>query len=67
MRRDRWRYIWYEGAGEELYDVVADPREEHDLAREEPRVALRLRHEINAWRRSTAAPFASGGPDRPGG
>jgi uncharacterized sulfatase len=51
VRRGRWRYLWYEGGGEELYDVVADPREERDLAREHPALARRLRRESQVWRR----------------
>ena len=61
LRRDHWHYIWYEGDGEELYDVAADPREEFDLAREQPAVARRLRSEIQAWRRSALASFAEPG------
>lgn len=57
-RRGRWHYIWYEGDGEELYDVVADPREQRDLAREHAGVARRLRREIRAWRRNVTEPFA---------
>jgi uncharacterized sulfatase len=64
VRRGRWHYIWYEGDGEELYDVVADPREERDLARERPDLTRRLRSEILAWRRSATAPFAGGGAER---
>jgi uncharacterized sulfatase len=65
-RRGRWHYIWYEGDGEELYDVEADPREQRDLAREQPKVARRLRREIRAWRKSVTAPYADGAapPDR---
>lgn len=57
-RRDRWHYIRYAGAGEELYDVLADPREERDLAREHPRIARGLRREIRDWRERVTAPFA---------
>jgi arylsulfatase A-like enzyme len=29
---DRWHYIWHESGEEELYDLVADPTETHDLS-----------------------------------
>jgi arylsulfatase A-like enzyme len=32
VRTDRWRFIRYEGGGEELYDHAADPNEWHNLA-----------------------------------
>jgi uncharacterized sulfatase len=66
VRRGRWRYIWYERGGEELYDVLADPREQRDLARERPEVARRLRREIQLFRRLALAPFADGGAERSG-
>lgn len=66
VRRDRWHYLWYEHAGEELYDVVADPREQRDLSREKKALAARFRHEIQLWRRNATAPFASGGAERGG-
>jgi arylsulfatase A-like enzyme len=64
VRRGRWHYLWYEGDGQELYDVVSDPREERDLARERPRLARRLRREIRAFRErigATAADAPSSG------
>jgi hypothetical protein len=61
VRRGRWRYLWYEGGGEELYDVVADPREERDVARERPRLARKLRREIRVFRERIGLP-AVGAP-----
>ena len=59
-RRGRWHYIWYEGDGEELYDVVADPREQRDLAREQRKVVRRLRREIREWRERVTSPYTDG-------
>ena len=56
VRRGRWHYLWYERDGEELYDVVADPREERDLSRERPRLARKLRREIRAFREQIGLP-----------
>jgi hypothetical protein len=44
--------------------VVADPREEHDLARAQPGVARRLRREIRDWRARVTAPYAELEPPR---
>jgi uncharacterized sulfatase len=66
VRRGSWHYIWYEGDGEELYDVAADPREERDLAGERPELARRLRREIQLFRRLALASFADGGAERSG-
>ncbi len=57
VRRDRWHYIWYEGAEDELYDVLADPREERDLSREKKGLTARFRREIGVWRRRWVAPL----------
>jgi arylsulfatase A-like enzyme len=34
VRSERWRYIRYADGSEELYDLVADPNEWRNLARE---------------------------------
>jgi len=36
----------------ELYDVLADPEEQHDLVESEPERAARMRSELDAWNRS---------------
>lgn len=36
----------------ELYDLVADPREQNDLAASRPEVAGRMRSELDAWEES---------------
>jgi arylsulfatase A-like enzyme len=41
-----------DGGGAELYDIAADPREQHNLAADEPEVARRLGERVVAWRRS---------------
>jgi len=51
IRQDRWKYL-ESGDGEhrELYDLVLDPGETHDLAREHPEQASRLSARIAAWK-----------------
>lgn len=41
-----------DGTGAELYDLAADPKEAHDLARDRPEVAKMLTERALAWRRS---------------
>jgi uncharacterized sulfatase len=59
VRRGHWHYIWYEGGGEELYDLRSDPREERNLAREQQALARRLRRESRVWLKEVTAPFAA--------
>ncbi len=42
---DRWRLV----EGEELYDIVTDPAQRHDVAADHPGVVLELRNEHLAW------------------
>ena len=36
----------------ELYDLIDDPEEQHDLIEERPEIAARMRSELDAWNRS---------------
>ena len=36
----------------ELYNVVDDPEEQHDLIEQQPEIAARMRAELDAWNRS---------------
>lgn len=36
----------------ELYDLLADPREEHDIAAQNPQVVQRMSESLRAWQRS---------------
>jgi uncharacterized sulfatase len=50
--RDRWKLIVPQPAAEgeaELYDILADPAEQRDLAQIEPAIARGLREELDAW------------------
>ena len=50
VRTDRWKYVYHElGGVEELYDVVEDRQELHNLARERPAVAAELRGALLDW------------------
>jgi arylsulfatase A-like enzyme len=50
VREDTWKYIFdlREGA-EELYDLSADPTEQHNLAATQPERCARLRQRLAAW------------------
>lgn len=57
-RSQQWKLLHPSGFGNEtfqgepkfeLYDMVKDPLEQHDLARERPDVVERLRREYEAW------------------
>ena len=49
---------------EQLYDLVFDPNEAHDIAAERPAVAAELRERLERWMRDTADPLL-GGPVAP--
>jgi uncharacterized sulfatase len=57
LRTGRWHYLWFEGDGDELYDLEADPREQHDLARAHAPLVRRLRQSIASWRKRMSAAF----------
>jgi len=46
LRDARWKYIFTSGNRDELYDLVADPGENHNLAREHPILAGYYRQEL---------------------
>ena len=46
----KWKLIVPKGEREpELYDVLADPREENDAAQRNPEVVAALRKKLDAW------------------
>ncbi len=50
LRQGRWKYhYWVEQGQEELYDVLRDPAEQHDLASRHPALCERFRRRISAW------------------
>ena len=50
IREDRWKYILEVTSGHEsLFDLAADPEEQHSLLATEPERALRLRQRLAAW------------------
>ena len=59
VRTARWKYVRYLNYGEELYDLVADPGELRNLAREPGGKSerARLARELDDWIRRTGDPF----------
>ncbi len=48
---DRWKYVWFQTTGEELFDGVADPSECADRSDEVPLTPFRERLAAHlAWR-----------------
>ncbi len=52
VRTDRYKLV----DGKELYDMIADPAEKHDIAAAHPDIVARLRAEYEAWLRDVSAP-----------
>lgn len=58
VRSERWRYIRYQGGGEELYDHDADPLEWNNLAGEAQHEKIKA--ELAGWLPKVNAPDAPG-------
>lgn len=61
--RDESHLLYWGEDGDLLFDLAADPHEEHDVAYEHPDVGARLLRDWEAWREemdALAAPFAAG-------
>lgn len=76
VREGDWKLVEHfeDGGSVELFDLRADPGEEHDLATREPDRAARLAATLRAWQRDTSAALPPGpnpaydpGADRPRG
>ena len=55
VRTWNWKYIWFGDGFEELYDVVNDPAETHNLARESRHTAIltAMRQRLQDWQAAT--------------
>jgi arylsulfatase A-like enzyme len=56
VRTDRYKLIWRERNGLELYDLRSDPGEQHDLASDAPEQRDRLLELLRAWQGELAPP-----------
>ena len=64
MRSGDWRLVeFFEDDRVELYNLSADPGEEHDLAGTEPKKAGELRAQLHAWRTQIGAQLPTPNPD----
>ncbi|WP_321477630.1 arylsulfatase [uncultured Paludibaculum sp.] len=52
---DRWKLVGTDKHQPELYDLPADPAEEHNLAAAEPGIARQLRSQYDTWFRDVSA------------
>ena len=62
VRTERWRFIRYADGSEELYDMINDPHEWHNLA-DDPRHADTIR-ELARWLPKVNLPLAPGSAQR---
>jgi arylsulfatase A-like enzyme len=66
VRSERWKLVHYPGAEEdfvELYDLVADPGEKHDVAGAHPQVRARFAEVLREWYDAGSPPEAPDLPD----
>ena len=51
IREEGWRYVWYANGEEELYDMLTDPEERKNLARDPALAAekARLKNRLLEW------------------
>ena len=60
IREGDWKLLVMEdGAGAQLYDLASDPSESRNVAREEPKVAERLKKKVLTWRNSMSITFTN--------
>jgi arylsulfatase A-like enzyme len=52
IRTDSYKYIWSSTGQHELYDLSADPAEEHNLMTQCPDIAADLDRRLSEWRHS---------------
>jgi arylsulfatase A-like enzyme len=58
IRRGEYKLIeWFEGDRVELFNVVTDLGEQHDLAAKQPELVASLRAELHAWQKQVGAKF----------
>jgi arylsulfatase A-like enzyme len=56
VRDGDWKLIhFYETDGVELYNLRDDPGETRNLSARHPKLAVRLRRQLDAWRKSVGA------------
>ena len=49
---NRYKYVVTKQGNEELFDISADPLEKNNLAAEHPRIAKRMKKEMQEWQAS---------------
>ena len=53
VREGSWKlYVNFDGSGRQLYDVVADPPQEHDVGKDHADLVSRLAGEVLAWKKT---------------
>ncbi|MFT5285145.1 MAG: arylsulfatase A-like enzyme [Planctomycetota bacterium] len=49
--RENWKFVWNDNGRHELFDLAADPREEHNLYADKPERASEMQSAIEQWRK----------------
>jgi N-acetylgalactosamine-6-sulfatase len=53
VREGKWKlYVNYDGSDSQLYDVVADPSQQHDVAKDNADIASQLAEKVLAWKKT---------------
>lgn len=60
VRTDRYKYIWSSNGQDELYDLVSDPNELHNLSAEFPAEVNRLSEILQDWHQWSSAGASAG-------
>jgi arylsulfatase A-like enzyme len=64
IRRGKYKLIeWMEDERVELFDVVDDLAEQHDLSNQRPELVKRLQGELDDWQRAVQARFPISNPE----
>jgi hypothetical protein len=64
VRDERYKLIeWYEDDEPELFDLVADPGEKANIAKEHPEVVQRMKKLLDDWRADAGAKMPTKNPN----
>jgi arylsulfatase A-like enzyme len=60
IRTERYKFIWASDSKHELYDILLDPDETHNIVNQRPEIAQDLHQRLTEWRNSSEAAAPSG-------
>ena len=60
VRHDQWKLLTLDGNPVELFDILADPTEQHNLLSQQPAIVANLTTQLHAWLAAPRTPVNHG-------